>query len=1756
MAGESDFEAIATFLKVNLQYRPVVDLFERLKDLASLAALQSKQLPSLPKCLDPESISASLNYLRDLGLRRRGVGRGGNPAVGFLGKSPMASALMQSADHHCKPVYDGICILLILYLAQQKSPSSLYEVCREVRLSARAVDPRNILLSKLPSLSDEPNDYLSILREWLKSLEADQVAKMQNKLFYVLQNLANIERTRAQSFRSKNDYSTVIIESKKRSPSGDVKLPGKIKQIYETTSEPGEPPSKEIVFESDDKAADDPIIFDFAVRKAKSWVQKSETLSRVDTSSINELEKSELVKQLKLQLEKDFNESVTGFAIALVYLLGFEITQVINTRWGAIGFIDLQGRLIKTLPESPKIFRSDSNAAPANCFLPLPALVFTWLEKHAQRLAGSDSLLAATAQTEKNFLSQVHSLLRKWRRNGRYRLKLSKLTAALSAELTYQTRDPLVITTISGDLKTEPPVLMYYRVLGTDELTRTYQKATNALLNIPEDLLGLDFGERTHLPGNVRGLIEGISENLKTELKHYPANIIQSHNALMYSTLIMMMFATGHRPVRDPFCYWGDFDIDNEGVLISDKVVSPRHEYRYQVLPKTAQKQIETYRRHLRQLGARLYRDKSLKRQQLGVSILSCVKGSSKHLPVFFELDESAVRSLSITQKSIQSYWNRFVELPANAGRSVMCQLLIDSGVPPGTVELYLGHIHGLSHRHGPRSGHEPVSDFVSLAKEIDRAIKSLGWRHISPYRQNRDRIRLPKKFKQRLVTNQSKQVLGPEKRRSKRLKTQAQIKQIVAEARADIFTGADISPFEKGQVNEFFDRIKSNCHDAGLSIQSGVNLGVRWLSNLTHKGVSVDSFRNTRPLPAESSVISRGVFDDWQQCKKLRTSLLANFASSRQPGGIEHAFVELVVTSAIFGGLANSDALKVLPEKVFTCAYREGALDVIIDVNEQRWIPDALSLSRIIYVQKQYHREQVQSGLERLQNNLVVFLKKLGLKCSRDNVYQKLSALAQALNAWHLPGALHGYWMQSFEGRHLPLHRFNSLLSDQTCLPEFNSEESEDEQVAEWLPALKETESACLSATQYWRQIKTIFSEVEASLPIGADKRGRALRVKLAKHLKAYAQQEKVSVTTKVLTAWLVARCRSGMAKKNLAFSTIKRYASEIVYPILALSVSDLLSLDEDALEALYWTCLETCDRDKSYRLGRLYDFHDFLKTHLSLPPINWSGLYAFAGVDDASPSVDANILLIDEYDQALQIIDDEEGLNPWLKARYMVALILGFRFGLRFGEVLKLRFIDVQRDNNKIFLQIRGTVFGDLKTQAGVRQIPLIGQFNELEKKAWEVVLNEMQEWVEKDHQTLLLFDGESPRKTIDKQQAQDFLNKLLKHVSADHSLRFHHLRHSFANRLMAYAYPLSDRMWKTISRQLIGRIGSQHLPLLWSSIDEPTIKLQAIADVMGHASIKTTMSSYFHFPEILGRAISNQYAPNLTPKTMAYQLGQSESTLQKRRERSKGKNSLQAYFAGEPINRLFPSLNAQFQAANHHEPWRYDFAKTSKKINLQQIDRLLVQSARMQNISVHGNYESTEIDDVLKVASLVQSKTGYRLYQVPLIDPDAIVGKEQEDRLKFQENVLEVERLSSLLGEIDQNLTELDTSMTQSLFNYSVIDLATWKEDRRYGKSWRFSTKSGLSAFIEILTFLPLKDARFKLFHPPGELLPVECSSRLESHTSFFEMMSDNHLQNEAVLKVTSLPARWKTLQTLNRVVFCLIVWLHLKADTASR
>ncbi|MBL1458453.1 MAG: site-specific integrase [Methylophaga sp.] len=1751
------FESIAKIFSVKIRYRPIVDLFERLIELAGIAELHVEKLPDLPDIFDKQLIQSAKLYLNEKGLGRQGAGRGGNPAAGQLDESPLASAVMQSADNHCKQIYDGLCILLILYCAEQSSSSSVHEASREIRLSARAIDPRNTLLSGLPALSSTSDSYISTLRVHLQSIESDNAGIAQQKLLYVLQNLTNLQRRRASPSRNQPNISTVFVGTKERFFPNEIKLPGKIKRVYEPSAEPDEPPNSHTVFESNTDTDSEPIVFDFAARRARKWIQNSETLSKVNTTRLNELERAEFVSRLERELKKNFDKSVTGFVLVLVYLLGLEVSQVINTKWSTTGFIDLKGRLIKTLPEPPRIFRSEQGTESSLSYLPLPILVSSWIKQHAEHLIGSDSLLAATGQTESGFVSKVKSLLNSWRQNGNFRFKLSKLAAALSAELTYQTRDPLIITALAGDLKAEPPVMMYYRILKVNELTNAYQKATNALLDIPEDLLGIDFCPRTEIPDKVSGFIGGISNNLISQLKNYPVEITQVHNDLMYFTLAMLMFATGHRPVRDPFCYWNDFDGDDEAVLISDKVISPRHEYRYQALPQIAREQMAVYRRHLRQLSSRLYRGKSLKQQQLGILIITSMEDDRQLLPNFFEIDEAGLEYRSVTQKSMNAYWQQYADISANAGRSMVCQLLLDKAATAGLVELYLGHLNGLSHRHGPRSGHAAGDDFKSLANKVELVLKGLGWKVIKPYKQNRARVELPKNFKKELLNYQKIRVLGPEKRRHKRRERQKKINEIFTSARDSIFTDDD-RLFSRQQVEDFFSYIKTNCRQTGLSIHAGMALANCWLWKKKRNGVEVESYCPSRELPAESSVINEKVFRDWQRCKKLSKSIMVELsAKAASMPDEQQSLVELITIAAVFGGLAKAQALKSLPTQIYSSSYRGIGNKVFIDFDELRWVPDVLSLARITFIRKNYTIDQVTTALTGLDNHLCRYLKKHAFMCKKNGVYRKLAELAQSANAMHIPGALQGCWNTKNEGRHLPLHRLTTLLTDKPYLnPSAIDAHIPDEEPV-WLPVINTEKTNQRSAKQSWQDVKNIFANIEQSRPIGDEKRNRAQRANLEKQLQVYVEQSDVNANCQILLAWLIERCRKGYTKQNLALSSIKRYASEIFYPILILAGSDIRTFDADEFEALYWECLEFSDSKKLYRLGRLYDLHNFLQIHLALPNISWSALFAFAGLDSVGPSVDANIVTITEYDEAIETIDADAGLTPWLKARYIVVLMLGYRFGLRFSEALNLRHIDVQRDENKIFLQIRGKVYGDLKTRSATRQIPLIGQFNEQEQNAWEMVIAESARWIQLDRQALLFFNGESPREQINKSQIQGYLNKLLKYVCSVQGIHFHHLRHSYANRLMAYAYSLKDPLWSRISHRLIGRFGSQHLPLLWSSTDEATIRLQAIADVMGHASIRTTMLSYVHLHEFLGRAIYNhQYESNVTPKIMANLLGQQESTVRKRRERSR-KKDMQTYFVGEPIKEIFPLLSKQLQqATNYNHTWSYNRPENTE-ITLQLIDRLLVQSARAQYASdLYSNNASADVlEKTLKTAAIVQTKTAFSFYRLPFLDPDAIGSASLRGAKGFQENVLEARRLKTLFVETEQKLTQLAGADTEGNFMSSMNnDFTVWQIDRRYGQSWRFSAISSLSMFLELLSFLPLDDAKFKLILPAAFTLSDDLNAKLRNHPLRFEIASDKQLKKDALIKLVALPPNWKTFQTVNRVLFCLIVWLHFNYDTA--
>jgi hypothetical protein len=147
-------------------------------------------------------------------------------------------------------------------------------------------------------------------------------------------------------------------------------------------------------------------------------------------------------------------------------------------------------------------------------------------------------------------------------------------------------------------------------------------------------------------------------------------------------------------------------------------------------------------------------------------------------------------------------------------------------------------------------------------------------------------------------------------------------------------------------------------------------------------------------------------------------------------------------------------------------------------------------------------------------------------------------------------------------------------------------------------------------------------------------------------------------------------------------------------------------------------------------------------------------------------------------------------------------------------------------------------------------------------------------------------------------------------MRKVSGDQNLRFHHLRHSFANfillRLLDDAsHELLPKAWKTDDKgnellPLINKSTRAHLLLIKDSA--PTRKmLYAVSQLCGHLDPQETMSTYLHTLDwVLGKELRKKIIHDdekLTLPMQANLLGIKASSLSvyRRRKKLKGNNGL---------------------------------------------------------------------------------------------------------------------------------------------------------------------------------------------------------------------------------------------------------------------
>lgn len=237
---------------------------------------------------------------------------------------------------------------------------------------------------------------------------------------------------------------------------------------------------------------------------------------------------------------------------------------------------------------------------------------------------------------------------------------------------------------------------------------------------------------------------------------------------------------------------------------------------------------------------------------------------------------------------------------------------------------------------------------------------------------------------------------------------------------------------------------------------------------------------------------------------------------------------------------------------------------------------------------------------------------------------------------------------------------------------------------------------------------------------------------------------------------------------------------------------------------------------------------------------------------------SVDANLVTFEEYDAALKEVNKvwPFGENPERNRIAKILLCLGFRAGLRRREALRCLTADIGPAPDYEFL-VRPSEYRKLKSRSARRRIPLR---DVLPSKEGQDELGLILEW-QKERMNdpkaspFLLGISKDGLEVVPESIIEE-LNKILRKVTQDEGIHFHHLRHSHAGfnwlRLMIADQPHCDLFPHLEETSKWLSDGLAFRKAIYGH-DRVTRKhAYFTAQQLGHLSPSTSMQTYIHFAD----------------------------------------------------------------------------------------------------------------------------------------------------------------------------------------------------------------------------------------------------------------------------------------------------------------
>ncbi|WP_159433100.1 site-specific integrase [Thiohalospira halophila] len=403
---------------------------------------------------------------------------------------------------------------------------------------------------------------------------------------------------------------------------------------------------------------------------------------------------------------------------------------------------------------------------------------------------------------------------------------------------------------------------------------------------------------------------------------------------------------------------------------------------------------------------------------------------------------------------------------------------------------------------------------------------------------------------------------------------------------------------------------------------------------------------------------------------------------------------------------------------------------------------------------------------------------------------------------------------------------------------------------------------------------------------------------------------------------------------RKALSSMTAYDHFNAIAEPLVGqLADDDPVHLNNDDRVDLYATAIEDTDSPgaRNRVLKGLREFQAYLeRTHEEVPPLPDGDLFSAKG--QKPTAVDANLIEPESFEWVLtwlELFGDGDAESNNLS---ILMAVLGYYAGMRRSEVAGLRIGDLEGPPSWD-LVIRPHSLRRLKSQSAARVAPLNALLptRHLQRLIrWWEVQRQAADDLGKDWREWLLFDPIRPAEGVtgnDKGERRpeqqkgwihrggDYMRRIreaLYRVTGDPGLRFHHLRHSFANRLLLAMWQAecdradedtrttetSDPLNEPLPEWARGWIGQEPWSLRSQLLGESSAQrrsLMAIARMLGHSSPDITMGHYIHLADLVLSRAMRRLTPTVPEPILTALTGLDETERRQwRRETGSGKAS----------------------------------------------------------------------------------------------------------------------------------------------------------------------------------------------------------------------------------------------------------------------